>query len=173
LKSVRRDTFSIVGDFLGCQIAPLHEAPGLLHHLRLPLHWRSQALAVLPGFRQTRPGAFDDQIPLKLGDGAQHVEKQPAVRRRRIGVAVGGSKVNAPGSELGDKLGKVLHAAADAIELPAREGIALLAGRQRFGEDRAIAATAAGLLGEDVLALDAKAFGRLDLQTWVLITGAW
>jgi hypothetical protein len=67
----------------------------------------------------------------------------------------------------------VLHAAADAIEFPAREGIALLAGRQRFGEDRAIAATAAGLLGEDVLALDAKAFGRLDLQTWVLITGAW
>jgi hypothetical protein len=130
-----------VGDFLGCEISPAHQAPCLLHHVGLPLDRRAEALAVLARVRQARPGAFDDQIPLELGDGTQQVEKKPAVRRRGVGVAVGSSEVDATGVEVGDEL-RMLDAATDAVELPAGEGIALLAGSQRFGQDRTIAAAA-------------------------------
>ena len=61
--------------------------------------------------------------------------------------------------KVGDKLGKMLYAAADAIETPAREGVALLTSSQRLRQDRSIAAATRRLLDEDVVALDPKPFG--------------
>ena len=62
------------------------------------------------------------------------------------------------------------HAAADAVEPPAREGVALLTGCECLRRHRAIVAAAGGFLDEDVLGLLTPSFLASSVcRDWILV----
>jgi hypothetical protein len=80
--------------------------------------------------------------------------------------------VDAAGIELGEHLGEMHQATTDAVELVARERVALIAGIQRALQHGPVMPGTGGPLDVDVGFSDPQAARRIDLQVEALILGA-
>ena len=71
-----------------------------------------------------RAGAFPNEPPLKLRQGAEHVKHQHALRGRRVDSLGEAAKADAAQSQFLDGLDELLHRPRQPVEFPNNENVA-------------------------------------------------
>jgi hypothetical protein len=101
-----------------------------------------------PGSGQAGGGAFADEVALELGQGGEDVEDELAAGGGGVDRLLQAAEPDATLSQVGDGVDQVPERSAEAVELPDDQGVAGAQLVQDLGEDRSVAAGAAGGLGE-------------------------
>ena len=107
---------------------------------------------------EARLGALRDQRPFELGDGAQHLRREHALRRGGVDRVAQGSEVRAARLELLDDREQVADGAGEAVEAHDDQGVAGPDVAQQPGQHGPAAVGAGG-----VLLQDGGAAGRVQL----------
>jgi len=114
-------------------------------------------------------GALGDQRPLELGDGAQHLEREHALRRRGVDRVTQGSEVRAARFELLDRREQVADGAGEAVEAHDDQGVVGPDVAQQPGQHGPAAVGAGGVLLQDGAA--AGGAQRVALRVGALLLG--
>ena len=125
--------------------------------------------AQLAGGGQAGLGALQGELAFHLGQAGPHVEEKATGGGAGVDVVGQTFKLDVLFLQLGHQVDQVLNAAAEAIEFPDDQGVAGAEGFQSPGQAGAVAAAAAQLVFEDLLA--AGLFEGLFLQVEVLVLG--
>ena len=86
---------------------------------------RPPSLPAGPGRVEPGPGPLADEVPLELGQGREDVEDQLPAAGRRVDALLEAPEADLPFLELPHGVDQVPDAAAQAVELPDDEGVAL------------------------------------------------
>ena len=106
-------------------------------------------------------GALGDQRPLQLGDGAQHLQREHALRRRGVDRIAQAAEMRAARFELLDDGEQVADRAGEAIEPDHDQGFAGADLAQQARQHRPAAVGAGGVLFEDHVAAGGAEFVAL------------
>ena len=116
-----------------------------------------------------RLGAFGDQSPLELGDGAEHLERKHALRRRGVDRIAQRTEMRVARFEILDHREEVADRTGETIEADDHQDVAGVDFVQKLGQHRPSARGAGA-----VLLMDGLAAGRpelVDLRVGRLLLG--
>ena len=113
-------------------------------------------------------GALGDQRPFELGDGAQHLQREHALRRGGVDRVAQAAEMRALGLELLDDGEQVADRAGEAIEPDHDQGFAGADLAQQARQHRPAAIGAGGVLLEDVGAAGGAQFVELRIGALLL-----
>src|SRR5208283_983880 len=105
-----------------------------------------------------------DQRPLELGEGAENVEQEFALRGGRVHLLGQRAESDAARLEIGHRGKKVRQRSAEPVQLPDDQAVASLDESQRLGETGMIAAAAGGPILKQVALVDPGGEKRVTLQ---------
>jgi hypothetical protein len=144
----------------------------LLSHLELvsSQHRRTTTPAPAgPGRGQPGGRALTDQVAFELGQGGEDVEDELAARRGRVDGFLQAPEADPALSQAGDGVDQVPQGAAEAVEFPDDQGVTGPQLVQDLFENRAVAAGAAGGLGEHSIAAGSREGVDLELGCWSVV----
>ena len=90
-------------------------------------------MAAGPGGGEPGAGAFADEVAFELGQGGEDVEDELAARRGGVDCLLQAAEPDAAVGQAGDGVDQVAQGAAEAVELPDDQGVAVVtSAKQRF-----------------------------------------
>ena len=120
------------------------------------------------GNRQSGTGALDGQLTFHLGKAGHDVEEEAPGRRAGVDGVGEAPELDALLVQLADQIDKLLDRAAQPVELPDDQGVALTQHFERFAQARTVCPCAAHLILEDLLASGLGQGFTLQLKVLIL-----
>jgi hypothetical protein len=125
--------------------------------------------AASPGSGQPGAGPLADKVAFELSQGGEHAQDELAAGGGGVDRLLQAAEPDAAVGRAGDGVDQVPKGAAQAVQFPDDQGVTGPELVQELLEDGAVAASAAGGLGEDPVA--AGTFQGVDLELGLLIGG--